>query len=99
MFLPQNVHGPENPFLCVAGSGGGWFASCGRIRFTCFCSAQSGRLTVAGLFNAVPERVRAICFLPSFPVWLVPHVRGTYADYLDWWYLDPNAADRETGWE
>jgi len=28
-----------------------------------------------------------------------PHLRGRYADYIDWWYLDPNAADRETGWD
>lgn len=30
-------------------------------------------------------------------IWMVPHLRGRYADYFDWWYLNPNAADRETG--
>ena len=52
-----------------------------------------------GLLDFVPERVRQICYAPTYPVWLVPHLRGIYADYFDWWYLDPNAADRETGWD
>ena len=51
-----------------------------------------------GLLDSAPERVRQLCYLPSAPVWLVPHLPGRYADYFDWWYLDPNAADRETGW-
>ncbi|EEF62007.1 hypothetical protein Cflav_PD6282 [Pedosphaera parvula Ellin514] len=47
----------------------------------------------------IPERIRFACYLPTFPIWFIPHVRGRYADYMDWWYLDPNSADRETGWD
>ena len=52
-----------------------------------------------GNLEFVPSRVREICYWPSAPIWMVPHVRGRLADYLDWWYLDPNSADRETGWD
>jgi len=52
-----------------------------------------------GYLDFVPESVRQICYAPACPVMVVPHLRGRYADYLDWWYLDPSAADRETGWD
>jgi hypothetical protein len=52
-----------------------------------------------GILNFIPARVRQVCYLPSCPVWAIPHLRGRYADYFDWWYLDPSAADRETGWD
>ena len=52
-----------------------------------------------GVFGFMPERVRLICYAPTYPIWFVPHLRGSYADYMDWWYLDPTAADRETGWD
>jgi len=52
-----------------------------------------------GYFNFVPDRVQMVCFAPTYPIWLIPHVRGRYADYMDWWYRDPNDADRETGWD
>ncbi len=52
-----------------------------------------------GVFNFIPEPVRRVCYVPSTPIWIIPHLRGRYADYLDWWYLDPEAADRETGWD
>jgi hypothetical protein len=52
-----------------------------------------------GVLSFVPERVRLVCYAPTWPIWFVPHLRGRYADYMDWWYLDPNAADRETGWD
>jgi hypothetical protein len=52
-----------------------------------------------GALGFVPERIRQVCYTPTYPIWFVPHLRGRYADYLDWWYLDPNAADRETGWD
>jgi len=57
--------------------------------------AMDGR----GRLNFIPEGVRQICYVPAYPICLVPHLRGRYADYLDWWYLDPNAADREMGWD
>jgi hypothetical protein len=52
-----------------------------------------------GSLNFIPNSMRQVVNLPSVPIWLIPHVRGRYADYLDWWYLDPNAADHETGWD
>lgn len=52
-----------------------------------------------GALDFIPERVRQICYTPTYPIWLVPHLRGRYMDYMDWWYLDSNAADRETGWD
>jgi hypothetical protein len=51
------------------------------------------------LLDSVPERVRLICYAPTRPIWFVPHLRGRYADYLEWWYCDPDAPDRETGWD
>lgn len=52
-----------------------------------------------GYFNFVPERVQLVCLAPTYPIWFIPHLRGRYADYMDWWYRDPNEADRETGWD
>ena len=52
-----------------------------------------------GHLDFIREPVRQVCYAPTCPIWLVPHLRGRYADYIDWWYLDPNAADRETGWD
>jgi len=52
-----------------------------------------------GCLEFIPDRVRRIFYAPAYPVAFVPHLRGRYADYMDWWYLDPNAADRETGWD
>ena len=52
-----------------------------------------------GALNCIPEGIRSVGYLPMGLVWLIPHARGRYQDYLDWWYLDPNAADRETGWD
>ena len=52
-----------------------------------------------GALNFIPEGVRQICYAPTYPVWCVPHLRGKYADYFDWWYRDTSAADRETGWD
>jgi hypothetical protein len=52
-----------------------------------------------GNLNFIPNSVRQVFYLPGVPVWMIPHLRGRYADYIDWWYLDPNAADRETGWD
>jgi hypothetical protein len=51
------------------------------------------------ILDFIPEGIRQTCYLPSYPIWAIPHLRGRYADYLDWWYLDPNAVDRETGWD
>ena len=52
-----------------------------------------------GVLDFAPEPVRRVCYVPSAPIWMIPHLRGRYADYFDCWYLDPNAADRETGWD
>jgi hypothetical protein len=52
-----------------------------------------------GCLEFIPDGVHRICYAPVYPICLIPHVRGRYADYMDWWYLDPNAADRETGWD
>ena len=52
-----------------------------------------------GYLGFIPEHVREVCYMPVRPIMAVPHLRGRYADYLDWWYLDPNGADRETGWD
>ena len=52
-----------------------------------------------GILNFVPEPVRKVCYIPTAPICLIPHLRGRYADYMDWWYLDPDAGDRETGWD
>jgi hypothetical protein len=49
-----------------------------------------------GVFNFVPKRVRLICYAPTYPIWCVPHLRGSYAGYLDWWNPDPNGPDAET---
>jgi hypothetical protein len=57
--------------------------------------AMDGR----GYLDFIPERARQICYAPTYPIWFVPHLRGRYSDYMDWWYLDPNGADRETGWD
>ena len=47
--------------------------------------------------NFIPARGRIFCLLPTAPVWRIPHVRGRYADYMDWWYSDVNNPDRKTG--
>jgi hypothetical protein len=52
-----------------------------------------------GVLDFFPVGIRDVCYMPCGPIWMIPHLRGRYADYLDWWYLDPNAADRETGWD
>jgi hypothetical protein len=52
-----------------------------------------------GYLDFIPEGARKVCYTPAGLVIAVPHLRGRYADYMDWCYLDPNAADRETGWE
>ena len=57
--------------------------------------AMDGR----GLLDFIPSNVREACYWPSAPLWAIPHLRGRLADYLDWWYLDPSAPDRETGWD
>ena len=51
-----------------------------------------------GAFNFIPLPVREACMLPATPVMLIPGLRSSYDDYLTWWYEDPNAPDRETGW-
>ena len=57
--------------------------------------AMDGR----GALDFLPRAVRDVFYLPTAPIWAVPHVRGRFQDYLDWWYLDPDGADRETGWD
>ena len=52
-----------------------------------------------GALDFIPSSIRLCFYLPSAPLWAIPHVRGRFQDYLDWWYLDPNSADRETGWD
>jgi hypothetical protein len=52
-----------------------------------------------GDLDFIPNQIRQCCYLPTAPIWVIPHVRGRFQDYLDWWYLDPKAADRETGWD
>src|SRR4051812_13258923 len=54
--------------------------------------------TGSGLFDFLPQSVRDAWFAPAAPVYCVPGVRNLYDDYLAWWYNDPNAPDRETGW-
>ena len=53
----------------------------------------------SGALDFIPRPVREVCYLPTAPIWGIPHVRGRFQDYLEWWYLDPNGADRETGWD
>ena len=52
-----------------------------------------------GALDFIPSCVRQCCYLPALPIGAIPHVRGRFLDYLDWWYLDPNGGDRETGWD
>jgi hypothetical protein len=52
-----------------------------------------------GVFNFLPQPMREAFMLPAAPVYVVPGLRSSYDDYLNWWYVDPNAADRETGWQ
>ena len=51
-----------------------------------------------GAFNFIPIPVREACMLPAAPVMMIPGLRSSYDYYLTWWYDDPNAPDRETGW-
>ena len=34
-----------------------------------------------GHLDFIPEPVRLVCYAPACPIWLVPHLRGRYADY------------------
>lgn len=56
--------------------------------------ALSGR----GLLDIVPQSIQDACWWPAIPVYTIPGLRHLHADYIDWWYLDPNAADMPTGW-
>ena len=51
-----------------------------------------------GHLDVVPIVFRNAIWWPAMPVYAVPGLRHVHADYIDWWYLDPNAADRPTGW-
>jgi hypothetical protein len=51
-----------------------------------------------GALSSMPHSVSDIIFLPADPVYRVPIIRSLYDDYLNWWYVDPNMADRPTGW-
>jgi hypothetical protein len=51
-----------------------------------------------GAFNYLPKQMREAFMLPAAPVYAVPGLRGSYDDYLNWWYDDPNAVPPETGW-
>jgi hypothetical protein len=51
-----------------------------------------------GPLSSMPRSASELIFLPAMPVYSVPLVRSLYDDYLEWWYVDPNAADRPTGW-
>lgn len=51
-----------------------------------------------GYFNFIPLPIREACVLPITPVMMIPGLRSSYDDYLTWWYDDPTAPDRETGW-
>lgn len=55
--------------------------------------ALSGR----GYLDVIPEVIRDAAWWPATPVHMVPGLRHLHADYIDWWYLEPNAADRPTG--
>ncbi len=56
--------------------------------------ALSGR----GYLDVTPEGVRDAVWWPAMPVYVIPVLRRLHADYIDWWYLEPNAADWPTGW-
>jgi hypothetical protein len=55
-------------------------------------------LNGSGRLDLLPEAVRDAPYYPAAPVYFVPVLRTAFDDYLHWWYLDPNEADRPTGW-
>jgi len=52
-----------------------------------------------GDLDFIPSCVRQCCYLPALPLASIPHVRGRFLDYLEWWHPDPHGVDRETGWD
>jgi hypothetical protein len=51
-----------------------------------------------GSLDAIPPALREACWYPSVPIWMVRGVRRSYANYLDWWYRDPNTPDPPLDW-
>lgn len=51
-----------------------------------------------GWLDFIPERILRLAWLPASPLFSQPPFRRPFSDYLDWWYLDPNAVEPPLDW-
>lgn len=62
------------------------------------CLGPLYALNDRGSFEYIPVRLREAFILPAAPFMLTPGLRNNFDNYLNWWFEDPNAIPRETGW-